>query len=94
MMLANLPGLLADAADAAETYVAEARRALAPRVAVGGRLDRETLDREQHVAHGLAWAAAYAETLRQTAPGRTTCRPMAVWARPRPCLPSFWRSSI
>lgn len=30
-------------------------------------LDRETLDREQHVAHGLAWAAAYAETLRQTA---------------------------
>mgnify|MGYP000906758385 CR=1 FL=1 len=67
MMLANLPGLLADAADAAETYVAEARRALAPRVAVGGRLDRETLDREQHVAHGLAWAAAYAETLRQTA---------------------------
>ncbi len=67
MMLANLPGLLADAADAAETYVAEARRAVTPRVAVGGRLDREALDREQHVAHGLAWAAAYAETLRQTA---------------------------
>ncbi|MCX7587944.1 acyl-CoA dehydrogenase family protein [Phenylobacterium sp. 58.2.17] len=67
MMLANLTGLLADAADAAETYVAEARQSVGARVAVGGRLDREALDREQHVAHGLAWAAAYAETLRQTA---------------------------
>ena len=67
MMLANLTGLLADAADAAETYVAQARRAVSGRVAPGGRLDREALDREQHVAHGLAWAAAYAETLRQTA---------------------------
>ncbi|MBA4013386.1 MAG: acyl-CoA dehydrogenase [Phenylobacterium sp.] len=67
MMLANLTGLLADAADAAETYVAEARRAVAARVARDGRLDRDALDREQHVAHGLAWAAAYAETLRQTA---------------------------
>lgn len=42
-------------------------------VSVGGRvrkderLDRAALDAEQHVAHGLAWAAAYAETLRQTA---------------------------
>ncbi|WP_436063592.1 acyl-CoA dehydrogenase family protein [Phenylobacterium sp. LjRoot97] len=67
MMLANLTGLLADAADAAETYVAQARRAVSDRVAGGGRLDRDALDREQHVAHGLAWAAAYAETLRQTA---------------------------
>ena len=58
MMLANLTGLLADAADAAETYVAEARQAVGARVAVDGRLDREALDREQHVAHGLAWAAA------------------------------------
>lgn len=32
-----------------------------------GRLDREALDDEQHAAHGLAWTAAYAETLRQTA---------------------------
>ncbi|KQW73395.1 acyl-CoA dehydrogenase [Phenylobacterium sp. Root77] len=67
MILTNLPGLLADAADAAETHVAEARRAVAALVVQDGRLDRGALDEEQHVAHGLAWAAAYAETLRQTA---------------------------
>lgn len=67
MILQNLPGLLADAAAAAETYVAHAREAVATRVVLEGRLDRAALDREQHVAHGLAWAAAYAETLRQTA---------------------------
>ena len=67
MILQNLPGLLADAAAAAETYVAQARTAVAGRVVRDGRLDRVALDREQHVAHGLAWAAAYAETLRQTA---------------------------
>src|SRR5262249_11920653 len=32
-----------------------------------GRLDRAALDAEQHAAHGFAWVAAYAETLRQTA---------------------------
>jgi (2S)-methylsuccinyl-CoA dehydrogenase len=67
MILTNLPGLLADAAAAAETHVAEARRAVAALVVQDGRLDRGALDQEQHVAHGLAWAAAYAETLRQTA---------------------------
>lgn len=67
MMLANLPGLLADAARCAEDYVARARPVVAARIAPGGKLDRRALDAEQHVAHGLAWAAAYAETLRQTA---------------------------
>ena len=67
MILSNLPGLLADAADAADAYVAQARIAVAARIAPSGRLDRAALDLEQHVGHGLAWAAAYAETLRQTA---------------------------
>ncbi|MES2342704.1 MAG: acyl-CoA dehydrogenase family protein [Pseudomonadota bacterium] len=67
LILPHLPQLLADAADHAEAVVAEARAAVSARVTVEGRLDRAALDAEQHVAHGLAWAAAYAETLRQTA---------------------------
>ncbi|WP_421933274.1 acyl-CoA dehydrogenase family protein [Phenylobacterium sp.] len=67
LILPHLPQLLAEAADHAEAIVAEARAAVSARVTVEGRLDRAALDAEQHVAHGLAWAAAYAETLRQTA---------------------------
>ena len=67
MMLVNLPGLLADAARCAQDHVARARTAVAARIAPDGKLERRALDAEQHVAHGLAWAAAYAETLRQTA---------------------------
>lgn len=67
MMLPHLPAVLAQAAEAAESFVAQAKRAVAERVAPEGRLDRNALDAQQHVAHGLAWAAAYAETLRQTA---------------------------
>lgn len=65
-MLPDLPAALAAAADAAESFVAQAKRAVTEKVAPGGRLDRTALDAHQHVAHGLAWAAAYAETLRQT----------------------------
>lgn len=67
MMLPDLPHALAQAADATEIFVTQARRSVAERVAPGGKLDRRALDAHQHVAHGLAWAAAYAETLRQTA---------------------------
>lgn len=67
MILQDLPARLDDAAFAAEAYVAQARAAVSARVVRDGRLDRALLDAEQHVAHGLAWAAAYAETLRQTA---------------------------
>jgi (2S)-methylsuccinyl-CoA dehydrogenase len=67
LALADLPSLLYAAADAADAYVAQARSAVAARVTRDGRLSRDALDAEQHVAHGLAWAAAYAETLRQTA---------------------------
>jgi (2S)-methylsuccinyl-CoA dehydrogenase len=59
--------LLADAARAAEAHVVAVKAAVAARVSREGRPARELLDAEQHVAHGLAWTAAYAETLRQTA---------------------------
>jgi len=67
MILPDLTALLEDAARAADLFVAQARSAVIERVARDGRLDRQALDAEQHAAHGLAWAAAYAETLRQTA---------------------------
>ena len=67
MILQDLPARLAEAADAAEDLVARMKQATVARVSPEGRLDRRALDAEQHVAHGLAWAASYAETLRQTA---------------------------
>jgi (2S)-methylsuccinyl-CoA dehydrogenase len=71
LVLPDLPELLDRAGREAELLVAELQDAVAERVRAkdgpSGRLDRAALDAEQHVAHGLAWAAAYAETLRQTA---------------------------
>ena len=67
LILPDLPRKLHDAAAQADALVAQARAAVTERVTRDGRLDRAALDAEQHVAHGLAWAAAYAETLRQTA---------------------------
>jgi (2S)-methylsuccinyl-CoA dehydrogenase len=43
---------------AAGTYLAAAHRALAARVAPGGRVDAALLDRHQFAAHGFAWSAA------------------------------------
>ncbi|HYG26911.1 MAG TPA: acyl-CoA dehydrogenase, partial [Caulobacteraceae bacterium] len=67
LILPNLPDLLAEAAHEAGALTASLAGAVAGRVMRDGRLDRRALDAEQHAAHGLAWAAAYAETLRQTA---------------------------
>ncbi len=67
LILPDLVSLLNDAAREAEGLAARLREAVAGRVAPDGRVDRKLLDAEQHVAHGLAWAASYAETLRQTA---------------------------
>jgi len=67
LVLPDLPELLDRAGREAEVLVAELQDAVAERVRPDGRLDRAALDAEQHAAHGLAWAAAYAETLRQTA---------------------------
>ena len=53
------------AADAAATYADAARAAVRPFVSENGKLDRVALEREQHIVHGLAWVATYAETLRE-----------------------------
>ena len=67
LILPDLISLLDRAALAAEAFADDARRAVAVRTAPDGKVDRRALDAEQHVVHGLAWAAAYAQTLRQTA---------------------------
>jgi (2S)-methylsuccinyl-CoA dehydrogenase len=67
LILPNLTDLLDQAADEAAALSAAIAATVGGRVQKDGRLDREALDDEQHAAHGLAWTAAYAETLRQTA---------------------------
>ncbi|MES1199550.1 MAG: acyl-CoA dehydrogenase family protein [Pseudomonadota bacterium] len=54
------------AADAG-AYARQVREAAFVRVAPTGKIDRELVDAKQHVVHGLAWIATYAETLRQIA---------------------------
>ncbi len=56
---------LEDIAVASAAYAQAARAAVKPRVCASGKLDRAALDREQHIVHGLAWVATYAETLRE-----------------------------
>jgi (2S)-methylsuccinyl-CoA dehydrogenase len=67
LVLPDLTDLLDLAAREASALAAELQTAVADRVRRDGRVDRAALDAEQHAAHGLAWAASYAETLRQTA---------------------------
>lgn len=66
-VLANLPALLAAAADAAQGYASAVRDVARARVNTDGRIDRHKIDAAQRVVHGYAWVATYAETLRQTA---------------------------
>jgi (2S)-methylsuccinyl-CoA dehydrogenase len=67
LILPHLPDLLDQAADEAGALATAIAASVGGRVRRDGRLDRAALDDEQHAAHGLAWAAAYAETIRQTA---------------------------
>ena len=67
LILPDILDLLDLAADQAQALVAQLQAAVAQRTVRDGRVDRARLDAEQHGAHGLAWVAAYAETLRQTA---------------------------
>jgi (2S)-methylsuccinyl-CoA dehydrogenase len=53
------------AANAAGAYADAARTVVKSRVTKGGKIDRRAIDREQHIVHGLAWVATYAETLRE-----------------------------
>jgi (2S)-methylsuccinyl-CoA dehydrogenase len=64
---ADLIPLLDSAADAAADYAEGAKRAVRAVVAPTGKVDRARIDAEQHLVHGLAWVATYAETLAQVA---------------------------
>ncbi len=64
--MSSLPELAA-AATSAAAYAEAARRAVRQRVSKDGALDRKAIDREQHLVHGLAWVATYAEALREAA---------------------------
>ncbi|HRO10446.1 acyl-CoA dehydrogenase family protein [Amaricoccus sp.] len=63
----DLPRLATAAAAAAGELVAAARRRLSAEVVSGGRLSAAALDAEQTAAHGLAWMATYAASLRELA---------------------------
>jgi (2S)-methylsuccinyl-CoA dehydrogenase len=58
---------LDQAASVAESLLVKAKARMAQRVMPGGRIDSKRLDAEQHAAHGLAWLATYAATLRELA---------------------------
>ena len=64
---AALIPLLEAAADAAGTLNVQATEAVKAKLAPGGKIDNAALEREQHVAHGLAWISTYAEGIRQLA---------------------------
>ncbi|HCK83054.1 MAG TPA: acyl-CoA dehydrogenase [Hyphomonadaceae bacterium] len=66
-MQADLIGKLEGAAKSVGAYTEAARCAVRQLVSSGNGLDRKALDREQHLVHGLAWVATYAETLREVA---------------------------
>ena len=65
VLLPDLLALTADAADAVQTLLAQARARVAARVSTGGRISNAALEADQTAAHGLAWLATYAEALRQ-----------------------------
>ncbi|MDB5455998.1 MAG: acyl-CoA dehydrogenase domain protein [Caulobacter sp.] len=67
LILPGLIGLLREAADAAQLFVAEARPAVKARISAGGKIDRKLADAEQHAVHGFGWYAAYAELINQVA---------------------------
>jgi (2S)-methylsuccinyl-CoA dehydrogenase len=64
---AELIPLLEAAAEAAGTLNARATEAVKAKLAPGGKVDNAVLEREEHVAHGLAWISTYAEGIRQLA---------------------------
>jgi len=57
--------MLGDAVAAMEALVNDARRAVAGRVTVEGRVASRLFDSEQRATHGLAWLATYVEAIRQ-----------------------------
>ena len=66
-MTARLLPLLDAAAEVAGTLNVAATEAVKAKLAPGGKIDNAALEREQHVAHGLAWITTYVEGIRQMA---------------------------
>ena len=66
-MTARLLPLLDAASEAAGTLNVAATEAVKAKLAPGGKIDNAVLEREQHVAHGLAWITTYVEGIRQMA---------------------------
>jgi (2S)-methylsuccinyl-CoA dehydrogenase len=64
---AALIPLLEAAAEAAGTLNVQATEAVKAKLAPGGKIDNAALEREEHVAHGLAWISTYAEGIHQLA---------------------------
>ena len=65
LVLPNLQPGCAAALEAAETFLGEARRAVAALIAPAGKVDGALLEREQFAAHGYAWLATYVMALEQ-----------------------------
>jgi (2S)-methylsuccinyl-CoA dehydrogenase len=61
----ELIAALTEALASIEAVLGDARRTVAERVTVDGRLMARVLDREQRATHGLAWLATYVEAVRQ-----------------------------
>ena len=66
-MTARLLPLLDAASEAAGTLNVAATEAVKAKLAPGGKIDNAVLEREQHIAHGLAWITTYVEGIRQMA---------------------------
>ena len=63
--LPDVIALASQAAVAAERLLENAIGAVRSQIAPEGPIDAEKLDREQKIAHGLAWLATYAEAVKQ-----------------------------
>ena len=66
-LVTHLVHHLDQAAAAVEGLLAKAKARVAARVMPTGKINAALLDQEQHAAHGLAWLATYAATIRELA---------------------------
>jgi (2S)-methylsuccinyl-CoA dehydrogenase len=64
VLLGDLTALTGGAVAAVDALYGEARAHVARTVSADGVLSNAAIEREQHMVHGLAWLATYAETLR------------------------------
>ncbi len=65
VLITHLVHHLDQAASAVEALLVKAKARVTGRVSLNGKISAALLDQEQHAAHGLAWLATYAATLRE-----------------------------